>query len=118
MIRDTPELCALRSRLRLWGRICCAIGIGYAPMSSHEKARIGRGGVFDGAHIPDFLADIDACVSRAPHEHKRIIVETYTKSGTYRDHAARLALSVDAFYRHRNKAEVYLNTQLTAQMKV
>lgn len=112
----TSELYDLRRRLTLWGRVCRAMGIGYPTMSATEQARVGRGGLFDGPNIPDFLADIDACVSHSPPQHKLVIVETYTKGGDYRDHAARLRISVDAFYRRRKTAEVYLNTVLRAQM--
>jgi hypothetical protein len=98
------ELYALRRQLTLWGRLCRAMGQGYPTMASHEKARIGRGGAFDGPNL------LDVWVSRCPPQHKLIIVETYTKGGDYRDHAARLQLSVDAFYRRRKRAEVYLNT--------
>jgi hypothetical protein len=107
------DLDYLRSRLKLWGRICSALGIGFPSMAATERARIGRGGVFDGPNIPDFLADVDHAVSVAPPQHKLVIVETYTKNGNYRDHAARMQISVDAYYRRRNKAEVYLNTALS-----
>jgi hypothetical protein len=108
------DLHDLRRRLTLWGRICRAIGIGYPTMSATEQARIGRGGLFDGPNIPDFLADVDHAVSTAPPQHKLVIVETYTKNGNYQDHAARLNVSVDAYYRRRKRAEVYLNTALRA----
>jgi hypothetical protein len=107
------ELDYLRSRLKLWGRICSAVGIGFPSMAATERARIGRGGVYSGPNIPDFLADVDHAVSTAPPQHKLVLVEHYTKGGNFRDHAARMQISVDAYYRRRNKAEVYLNTALS-----
>lgn len=108
----TSELWDLRRRLTAWGRLCRAIGIGYPTMSSHEKARIGRGGAFTGPSLPDDLMVIDVAVARSPPQHKLILVEVYTKDTHYREHAARLQLSVDAFYRRRKRAEVYLNNVL------
>jgi hypothetical protein len=114
---NTPnEIYDLRRYLTLWGRMSRALGIGYPTMSATEKARVGRGGAFDGPSMPDDIATLDAHISRCPPQHKLIIVETYTKNGDYRDHAARLRLSVDAFYRRRKTAEVYLNTLWRAQM--
>ena len=84
------ELDSLRSYLRLWGSVCRRIGVGYASMSSHEKARIGRGGAFDGLTIPDWLAHIDHGVAQLPSHHKLYIVEHYTKHGNRHDHIARL----------------------------
>jgi hypothetical protein len=107
----------LRRQLSLWGRLSRAMGGGYPTMSATEKARVGRGGSFDGPKLPDDIAEIDACVSRAPPQHKLILVEFYTKDGDYRDHAARLRLSIDALYRRRKTAEVYLNTALRVQME-
>jgi hypothetical protein len=109
----------LRNRLRLWGLICRRMGVGYSSMSSHEKARIGRGGVFDGVVIPDWLADIDHGVATCPKHHKLMLVEIYTKNGDWKDHIARLRQnhilieSVSAYYRRKNSAEVYLNSQLS-----
>ncbi len=107
------NLSTLRSYLALWGRLCRVVGPGYPTMAAIEKARIGRGGVFDGPYLPDDIAELDAQVARCPPQHKLILVECYTKSGDYRDHAARLRLSVDAWYRRKKSAEVYLNTLWT-----
>ena len=110
----------LRNRLRLWGLICRRMGVGYSSMSSHEKARIGRGGVFEGPNLPPDLVEIDAEVSRCPPQHRLMLVECYTKNGDWKDHIARLRhhriiiLSVSAYYRRKNSAEVYLNTRLTS----
>ncbi len=106
------ELHYLRRQLAMWGRLCRAVGIGYPTMSAETRAICGRGGRFDGPTLPDDLAEIDLHVARSPPQHKLIIVEAYTKDGDWRDHAARLRLSVDAYYRRKNKAEVYLNGQL------
>lgn len=107
------DLIHLRQYLTLWGRLCRAMGPGYPTMSSHEKARVGRGGAFDGPNLPDDIAELDSQVARCPPQHKLILVECYTKSGDYLDHAARLRLSVDAWYRRRKSAEVYLNSLWT-----
>lgn len=114
---STSELHDLRRCLTLWGRLGRAIGIGYPTMAATEKARIGRGGSFDGPSLPDDIAELDALISRSPPQHKLIIVETYTKSGNYEDHAARLRISVDAFFRRRKTAEVYLNTHWRLQIQ-
>lgn len=104
------NLNTLRGYLTLWGRLCRVVGPGYPTMAATERARIGRGGVFDGPYLPDDIAELDAHVARCPPQHKLILVECYTKSGDYRDHAARLRLSIDAWYRRRKSAEVFLNT--------
>jgi hypothetical protein len=105
------EIADLRRLLTVWGRVCQVMGVGYPSMASFERARVGRGGVFDGPNIPDWLADIDWCVTTSLPQHKLIIVEAYTKSGDWRDHAARLKLSVDSYFRRKKRAEVYLNTR-------
>jgi hypothetical protein len=110
------ELYEIRRRLTLWGRLSRAIGIGYPTMSTTHRALMGRGGRFDGPCLPDDVMEIDTAVSRSPPQHKLILVECYTKSGDYRDHAARLRLSVDAWYRRRKSAEVFLNGILGSQM--
>lgn len=106
------ELFWLRRKLTQWGRICRAVGVGYPTMAATEKARIGRNGSFNGPSLPEDLEVIDWAVARCPPQHKLILVECYTKTGDYRDHAAHLCLSVDAWFRRRNRAEVYLNTSL------
>lgn len=107
----------LRQQLALWGRLCRAVGPGYPTMSTTERARIGRGGVFDGPYLPDDLAELDHEVARSPAPYRLILVEHYTKDGGWREHIARLrmagiVLSVDAYYRRKKTAEVYLNTRL------
>jgi len=111
-----PELCWIRVKLTQWGRMVRAVGGGYPSMATTEKARVGRGGSFDGPSLPDDLAAIDYHVTNAPNNHKMILVECYTKGGDYKDHAARLRIPVHAYYRRRNRAEVYLNTALRVQM--
>lgn len=111
------ELCWLRVKLRQWGCYSRVIVGGYPSMATTERARIGRGGVFEGRSLPPDLEEIDHFVSCSPADHKRILVEHYTKDGDYREHAARLQLSVDAYYRSRKRAEVYLNTVMKSQMK-
>ena|SRR6188474_909871 len=109
------NLYEIRARLTLWGRISRAIGIGYPTMAATEKARIGRGGSFGGPSLPDDLAELDVLVSRCPPQHKLILVETYTKGGNYLDHAARLRITVNAYYGRRKRAEVYLNDLWTGK---
>jgi hypothetical protein len=104
----------LRIRLTRWGRLCRAMGIGYPTMSSHEKARVGRGGVFDGPYLPDDVAEVDSAVAKLQPQHKLVIVEYYTKSGTVVEHAAHLSMTRDKFYRRKNLAENRLNTLLRA----
>ncbi len=106
------DLCWIRMRLTAWGRLCRAQGIGYPTMAATERARIGRGGSFDGPRLPDDLAEIDVAVARSPPQHKLILVEVYTKEAHWREHAARLRLSADGYYRRKKSAEVYLNTAL------
>jgi hypothetical protein len=111
MIIDT-NLIGIRIQLTRWGRICRALGIGYPSMAATEKARIGRGGSFNGPSLPPDLEEIDHEVTIAPIEHKRVIIEVYTKTGTWREHALRLGFGKDLYYDSRKRAEVYLNSQL------
>lgn len=106
------ELYWIRRQLWLWGRLCRAVGVGYPSMCATEKARVGRGGSFDGPNLPPDIAELDTVIARAPPQHKLILVEAYTKGGDYHDHAARLMLSVDSYYRRKKSAELYLNTTL------
>lgn len=106
------ELHWIRLKLAQWGRRCRAIGVGFPSMSATEKARIGRGGVFTGPALPPDLEEIDAAVSRAPVEHKKVLVECYTKSGHWRDHAARLSLTERTYFRQKKGAEVFLYQSL------
>jgi hypothetical protein len=109
------ELYWLRLKLGQWGRRCRAIGLGYPTMSSHEQARIGRGGAFTGPTLPPDLEEIDYAVTISPPNHKMIIVECYTKEGTRHEHAARLYLSEAAFYARKKKAEVFLYQMLKGE---
>lgn len=112
------ELHYLRRKLTLWGRMCRAVGIGYPTMCATEKAIRGRGGSFDGPNLPNDIEEIDIAVQRSPPQHKLILVECYTKGGHWAEHAARLSLSVDVYYRRKKKAEVYLNDMLKTQNEV
>lgn len=98
----------LRLKLGQWGKRCMVSGLGYPTMSTHERARIGRGGVYTGPALPPDLEEIDHAVAIAPPQHKLILVECYTKYGTRQEHAARLSLSEPAFYVRKKKAEVVL----------
>lgn len=102
------DLYWIRLKLAQWGRLCRAVGMGYPGMSATEKAARGRGGRFDGPSLPDDLAEVDSVIAIAPPQHKLILVECYTKYGDYKDHAARLRLSVDAYYRRKNLAEKHV----------
>lgn len=81
-------------------------------MASHERARIGRGGLYTGPSLPDDLLTIDQAVMQAPPHHKRMIVEVYTKFGRSADHAARLGLSVRDYWRRKTRAEEYVSRRL------
>lgn len=102
------ELHWIRIKLNEWGRRSRAVGIGYPTMAATEKARVGRGGAFNGPSLPPDLEEIDAAVSRADPQHRLILVECYTKGGQWRDHAARLRLSADSYFRRKKKAELVL----------
>jgi hypothetical protein len=103
----------IRLKLYQWGRASRVSGGGYPTMSTTEKARIGRGGVFQGPNLPDDLAEVDRVIATAPPQHKLILVEIYTKEGDYRAHAVRLRLSVDAYYRRKNLAEKHVYAMLS-----
>jgi hypothetical protein len=63
------------------------------------------------------LEEIDIHVSRAPPEHKRVLVKIYTKTGHWTEHATRLECSSkDSYFRAKKSAEVYLNTSLSVRM--
>jgi hypothetical protein len=106
------KLIWIRIQLTAWGRLCRALGIGYPNMATTERARIGRGGSFDGISLPDHLAEIDYEVAVAPVEHKIVLIEAYTKSGHWTEHALRLGIGKDAYYNRKESAEMYLNTQM------
>ncbi len=101
------DLYWIRLKLYQWGRLCRAMGQGYPTMSTTERARVGRGGAFE-AELPDDLAEVDSVIAISPPQHKLILVECYTKHGDYKDHAARLRLSIDAYYRRKNLAEKHV----------
>ena len=110
------DLTDIRMRLTLWGRLSRYSGKGYPTMAATEKARIGRGGASDGPYLPPDIQVLDAVVSRLPPQHKLVLVECYTKDGHWTDHATRLRLSVDSYFRRKKTAETFLKTSLTAQM--
>lgn len=108
----TPEIYALRATLAQWGIRCRARGIGYPMMAATEKARIGRGGLFDGPYLPPDLERVDVAVARLEPQHKLVIVECYTHFGTHEDHMIRLRLPRTSYYRRKNLAEMRVNTLL------
>jgi len=99
------ELHWIRRQLYEWGVRNRVRGIGYATMSSHEKARVGRGGSFDGPSLPQDLEDIDLAVRRLEREDRAIIAECYTHYGTHWDHMIRLRLPERTYYRKKKAAE-------------
>ena len=99
------NLAWIRHQLYEWGLRNRAVGIGYPTMSSHEKARVGRGGVFEGPYLPPDLEEIDEAVRRLEPQHKMIIAECYTHYGTHDDHMIRLRLSRATYFRRKNFAE-------------
>ena len=64
----------IRLKLYQWGRLCRAIGTGYPTMAATERARVGRGGAFDGPSLPQDLAEVDSVVAISPPQHKLILV--------------------------------------------
>ena len=81
-------------------------------MSATEKARIGRGGVYEGPSLPVDLEYVEIAVARSLPQHKLILVEHYTKTGSVRDHAARLALSRMTYWRRKDLAERHVGSIL------
>jgi hypothetical protein len=108
----------IRLKLYQWGRLCRAKGIGYPTMSSTQKALMGRGGVFREPELPPDLEEIEITISRSPPQHKLILVEHYTKDGGPRDHAARLSLSIDSYYRRKNLAERHVYSALQGASRI
>jgi hypothetical protein len=95
----------LRMKLYEWGVRNRVRGIGYPTMSSHEKARVGRGGVFYEPSLPPDLEDIDQAVRKLEPQHKLMIAECYTHYGTHDDHMARLRMARATYFRRKNVAE-------------
>jgi len=108
----STEIQWIRLKLYQWGRWSRFRGLGFPSMSTTEKARIGRGGVWDGPTLPEDIEVIDLAVARSLPQHKLILVEHYTKEGSVRDHAARLALSRMTYWRRKALAENHLGILL------
>jgi hypothetical protein len=90
-----------------WGRWVRDKGIGYPRMSSHEKMRVGNGGV-PGQNPTDYPPDIeviDRAVSESPIDYKTILVEHYTKNGYVAEKAAHLGISRQTYYQRKASAE-------------
>jgi hypothetical protein len=104
----------IRIKLYEWGIRNRVQGIGYATMSSHEKARVGRGGRFEGPSLPPDLEEIDLAVRKIEPQHKLVIAECYTHYGTHDDHRIRLRLSRATYFRRKNLAEQRVYWALTA----
>jgi hypothetical protein len=102
------NLCVARAMLAQWGRCCRARSEGYPTMAATEKARIGRGGIPGTSELPERVRVIDAIVARCTVSHRVILVESYTKGGSTRQHAARLHLSSGDYWRRRTKAEEHV----------
>jgi hypothetical protein len=100
------ELHWIRKQLYHWGLRNRAIGIGYSGMSSHEKARVGRGGLFCEASLPPDLEEIDVAVRRLEPQHKMVIAECYTHFGTHADHMIRLRMPETTYFRRKKLAEI------------
>ena len=81
-------------------------------MAATEKARIGRGGIPGTQELPEGVQAIDMIVARSTHSHRVILVESYTKGGSTRQHAARLGISNGDYWRRRTKAEEYVRDRL------
>ena len=101
------------SKLRQWGRMVMDGGLGYPPMSTTEKARIGRGGGQDSnIELPPDLEVIDNAVATAPVEFKTVLVEHYSKDGMPSEKAAHLGISRSMYYARKLSAERYIATVL------
>ncbi len=100
------ELHWIRRQLYEWGLRNRAVGIGYAAMSSHEKARVGRGGLFCEPELPPDLQEIDVAVKKLEPQHKMVIAECYTHSGTHSDHMIRLRMPETTYFRRKKVAEM------------
>lgn len=105
-------LCVARAMLSQWGRCCRAMSGGYPTMAATEKARIGRGGIPGTQELPERVRAIDAIVARLATSYRIILVESYTKGGTTRQHAARLGLSSGDYWRRRTRAEEQVRDRL------
>jgi DNA-directed RNA polymerase specialized sigma24 family protein len=106
------NLCVARAMLSQWGRCCRASSGGYPTMAATEKARIGRGGIPGTQELPERVRAIDVIVARSPRAHRVMLVESYTKGGTTRQHAARLGLSSGDYWRRRTRAEEHVRDRL------
>jgi hypothetical protein len=95
----------IRIKLYEWGVRNRAQGGGYPSMASHEKARVGRGGLFCEPDLPPDLAEVDRAVARLEPQHKMVIAECYTHRGTHDDHMARLRMAARTYFRRKNLAE-------------
>lgn len=107
-----PALQWIRLKLYQWGRWSRFRGLGFPSMSSTEKARIGRGGGWDGPSLPEDIEAIDVAVARCLPQHKLILVEHYTKGGSVRDHASRLSVSRMTYWRRKDIAEKHVSILL------
>jgi len=110
--QNAIDLCWTCAKLSQWGRRVRENGAGFPSMAATERARIGRGGTFSGPHLPDDLVELDGIIQRSPPQHKRLIVEAYTKNGRSADHAARLRLSVRDYWRRKTRAAQFICRRL------
>ncbi len=100
-----------RALLTRWGKWAMARGLGYPSISAHESLRIGS--VFDLGDLPPDIYAVDIAVQKALPQHKLILVEHYTKTGTIREHAARLRLRKSTYFDRLELAETRLARELT-----
>lgn len=106
------DLCWTRAKLATWGRVCHERGLGYPSMAAIERAIFGRGGRYTGPELPEDLEIIDGIIARAPIDYRIVLVESYTKSGPSKVHAARLMLPLRSYWRRRTNAERYVCIEL------
>jgi hypothetical protein len=109
------ELCWIKAKLTQWGRRCRALGLGYPGMSATEKARIGRGGSFDGPCLPPDLEEIDHAVTVSPRDYRIVLIERYTKHGNAQIHAARLLIAESTYFARLKSAERHINNSLAGR---
>lgn len=104
---------AICSLLVVWGRMVRDRGPGYPSMSSHEKARIGRGGGRDPlVRLPPDIEVIDNAVTAAPVDYKAVLIEHYTKGGYVNEKAAHLRISRSTYYARKASAERHVANEI------
>lgn len=77
-------------------------------MSSHEKVRSGGGVMALEYELPPDLLAVEEAVNRSPVEHRVILIEHYTKDGDGFQHAARIGISRQHYFKRKRAAEAHI----------